>query len=109
MVWTSSHFIPDRSTGRALAHAALTTISIPSALGAIAVVVFLWRRPSLEKVIATTVTAVLTCGLIAAIVSVFLVSRQLAASRLFADAIPSAALGGAISAAQITRRRKANL
>lgn len=108
MVWISAHFIPDRAEGRALANAALTTISIPSAIAALAVLLFLWRRPLRRKAFASAVVAALMCGLIAAAISAMLVGNRYCSSRLFLDAIPSAALGGAIAATKIAKGRNHN-
>jgi hypothetical protein len=106
MVSIAARSIPDRTAGRALAQAAPTTIAIPSAVAAMVVTVVLWRRPSRRTALKSSVLAGLICGFFAAAASGILVGNHGVASRLFVDAVPSAALGGAISSAKLTRVRK---
>jgi hypothetical protein len=112
MVSVNARMISDRATSEALADAAFTTIAIPSALAALAVSVVIGRRfPGVasltvtHKVFRSAILAALTCGAFAAGISMILVGNGFAPHRLFLDAIPSAALGGAITAAQTARAR----
>ena len=109
MVSIVARLIPDRAAGRALGHAAFTTIAIPSALASLAVTVFLFRRgvendkpPS--PIVRSACIAAIVCGTVAALISVVLVSQSYVASRLFLDATTSAGIGGALASAQISRR-----
>jgi hypothetical protein len=114
---TISRAIPNRVTGRALAHAAVTTIPVSSALTALVVTLVLWRlsnraSTTSRSLIRTAAISAVGSALLAAGISALLVRNNYFDSRLFADAIPTAVLGGAISAIQnvrFLRRRKAEL
>ncbi|MGL5827312.1 MAG: hypothetical protein ACRCYU_21235 [Nocardioides sp.] len=109
IVSVNARMIDNQQASDALARAALTTISIPSALAALVVVAVLARpgsRNRSPKLARSIGRAALGCGALAAAVSAFLVGNGLVADRLFFDAVPSAALGGAITAAQMIRARR---
>ncbi|PPK62368.1 hypothetical protein V5P93_001635 [Actinokineospora auranticolor] len=85
-----------------LAAASVTTIAIPSALAALAVT-FAPRGGG--RAVRMLLGAVL-CAALAFAASLALVHTGLAAPTLFLDAVPSAALGGVITAARTTNRKK---
>ncbi len=112
MVSVNARLIPNRETGRALGHAALTTIGLPSAIAATAV--FLAMNAGQTRLSTTTaqtsrtttvLRAALGCAVVAGLVSAFLVGNGFVADRLFLDAIPSAAISGAITSAKLVRNR----
>jgi hypothetical protein len=103
-----ARLIPDRVTGRGLAHAAFTTIAIPSALAALVVTVALrWHSKRSQAMSTSTLRIVgasaVICGLIALVVSGVLVANHHVSARLFGDAIPSALISSTIAAWQSTR------
>ncbi len=111
MLSVVARLIPDRVAGRALAHAAITTIPIPSALAALGVTVFMWQRVVRQNItfrstLRSAAVAASVCAAIALGVSSVLVGAELFALRLFADAIPSSVIGGAIAAVQISKVAK---
>ncbi|RLK61845.1 hypothetical protein CLV68_2386 [Actinokineospora cianjurensis] len=85
-----------------LAAASVTTIAIPSALAALAVTFGPrgGRRP------VRMLVAACLCAALAFVASLALVHTGLAGSTLFLDAVPSAALGGVITAARTSNRKK---
>jgi hypothetical protein len=107
-----ARLIPDRVAGRGLAHAAYTTIAIPSGLASLVVTVFLakWIRNNkpTASIMQSAIVAAVTCGSLTAAISVWLVSKGYVTSRLFLDAIPSSAIGGAIAATQILKGYRSN-
>jgi hypothetical protein len=103
-----ARLIPDRVTGRGLAHAAFTTIAIPSALAALVVTVALrWHSKRSQAMSTSTLRIVgasaVICGLIALVISGVLVANYDFSARLFGDAIPSALISSTITAWQIMR------
>jgi hypothetical protein len=108
MVSIAARSIPDRVAGRALGHAAFTTIAVPSALAALVVSVFLWRRlivhgRSASSAVRTTVIAAGVCGGLGAAGATALFASQHAAARIFLDVVPSCVLGGSIAARTISK------
>ncbi|WP_157440250.1 hypothetical protein [Actinokineospora inagensis] len=85
-----------------LAAAALTTIAVPSAIAALAVT---FAPRGGRRVVRMLVAAVL-CAAAAAAGCLALVHTGLAESTLFLDAVPSAVLGGVITAARTSNRKK---
>ncbi|GAA3882377.1 hypothetical protein GCM10022243_53740 [Saccharothrix violaceirubra] len=85
-----------------LAAASLTTIAVPSALAALAVT---FAPRGGRRVVRMLLAAVLCAGLAFA-ASLALVHTGLAAPTLFLDAVPSAALGGVITAARTYRKKE---
>ncbi|WP_018684448.1 hypothetical protein [Actinokineospora enzanensis] len=85
-----------------LAAASLTTIAIPSALAALAVT-FTPRGGG--RLVRMLVAAVL-CAASAFAVSFLLVQNGLFGSDLFLDAVPSAVIGGVITAARTYRKKE---
>jgi hypothetical protein len=109
MVSIISRIIPDRDVGRALADARFTTIAVPSACAALFMTLVLWRyvrnKGSIPRsILGMVLGCALACGVLAAGMSALLVGANVVAPRLFADAIPSAALAGAITAGQTIKR-----
>jgi hypothetical protein len=100
-----ARLIPDRATGQGLARAAPTTIAIPSALAALAVIIALRWYAKRRAVISTPTLRIVgasaaVCGLFALGISGLLVANHHASMRLFGDAIPSALISSAITAWQ---------
>ncbi|MBM7773931.1 hypothetical protein JOD54_004135 [Actinokineospora baliensis] len=85
-----------------LAAASVTTIAVPSALAALAVTFAPRGRHRLVRVL----LAAVFCAALAFIASFTLVHTGLAAPTLFLDAVPSAVLGGVITAARTPTRKK---
>ncbi|GAA3029950.1 hypothetical protein [Actinokineospora globicatena] len=85
-----------------LAAASVTTIAIPSALAALAVTF----GPRGGRRTVRAIVGAGVCAALAFAASIVLVHFGLFDSTLFLDAVPSAALGGAITAARFPNRKK---
>jgi hypothetical protein len=106
-----SRLIPDEATGNTLSQAAYSTIAIPSALAGLAVTLFLWQHRISQAVepksfLRSVLTSAAVCGFLALVGSAALIITGHAATRLFADAIPSAVIGGTIAAVQMLKTTK---
>jgi hypothetical protein len=87
-----------------LSMAAFTSIAIPSAVAAALVTVVLHGRtpevrPTVALALTTVLAAALGCATIAVAVAASLWGTGLADSTILLDAVPSAAVGGAVTAA----------